>query len=94
MHEESNLPTRLDKIYAWYETFANTIDVDTVTPRTVSNILNDLMLNGVVTTSEVNRGRKGGRHYTYDLGANRELILEGLQGASRIAEADTQDRLS
>lgn len=93
LHEESELPSKLDKIYAWYETHANKIDADTVTPRTVSNILNDLMLNGVVTTKEVNRGMKGGRFYKYDLGANRGLLLEGLKGDARIAQADNRNRL-
>ena len=93
LHEEGELPSKLDKIYAWYETNANKIDTDVVTPRTINNILNDLMLNGVVTTKEVNHGVKGGRFYKYDLGANRDLLLEGLEGNSRIAEADHRDRL-
>jgi cell division control protein 6 len=93
MHEEGELPSKLDKIYAWYETHANKIDADIVTPRTVSNTLNDLMLNGVVTTKEVNRGMRGGRFYRYDLGPNRDLLLEGLRGDARIADADTRNRL-
>lgn len=94
MHQEGELPSKLDKIYAWYETFANQIDADTVTPRTVSDTLNTLMMNGVVKSKEVNKGRSGGRHYKYDLGASRDLVIEGLQGDTRIEKADNKGVLT
>lgn len=84
MHEASELPAKMDKLYARYETYANQLGLDPVTPRTVSNILNDLMLNGVVRTKEVNKGIQGGRFYKYNLGAKRSLILQGLKDDSRI----------
>lgn len=56
LEKENKCPAKLDKIYAWYETFASQVDADVVTSRTVHNTLNDLMMNGVVTAHEVNKG--------------------------------------
>lgn len=92
LYEDSELPAKIDRIYGRYEAIANRVEVDTVTPRTVNNILNDLMMNGVVTSTEVNQGKGGGRHYRYALGADVGLILDGLQGESRLDKLD-DDRL-
>lgn len=89
MHDENELPARMDKLYAWYETFAHQLGTDTITPRSVHNILNDLMMNGIVTSEEVNKGRSGGRHYRYALGGEYELVVEGLKGETRLKEIDT-----
>jgi len=88
MHQEGKLPSKLDQLYAWYEAYATRIDADAVTARTVSNILNELMINGVVSTKEVNRGRSGGRHYKYELGANLRHVIEGLKDETRLQDAD------
>ena len=77
----------------WYETFASQVDADVVTSRTVHNTLNDLMMNGVVTAHEVNKGQSGGRHYEYELGVRRQLVVEGLTGDERIDDLDLQERL-
>ncbi|QLG30046.1 AAA family ATPase (plasmid) [Halorarum halophilum] len=92
LDEEHELPAKLDKVYAWYERFAKQIDADTVTPRTVHTTLNDLMINGVVTSREVNKGVSGGRHYEYELGCPKELVMDGMEGNSRLSDID--DRLS
>lgn len=93
LEKEDECPAKLDKVYAWYETFARQVDADVVTSRTVHNTLNDLMMNGVVTAHEVNKGQSGGRHYEYELGVRRQLVIEGLAGDERIDDLDLQERL-
>lgn len=48
-------------------------------------------VNGVVASREVNKGRSGGRHYEYELGCPTEMIIERVDGDSRISDLD--DRL-
>jgi len=55
----------MDAFYAWYEHAARLAESDTVTARTVRDLLNDLVINGVAKMEEVNRGQRGGRHYRY-----------------------------
>jgi cell division control protein 6 len=88
LSEGEELPAKIDKIYAWYKQFAEQVDVDPVTSRTIHNTLNDLMVNGTVTSEEVNKGRSGGRHYEYELGCRAEILLDGLEGDSRIGSVD------
>lgn len=92
LHEEEESPAKLDKLYAWYETYATNLEMDTVTARTVHNILNDLMMNGVATSHEVNKGRSGGRHYEYDLGTQSQLVIDGLREETRFGELPNEDR--
>lgn len=91
LHDEGELPAKLDKVYAWYETAADRAGVDTVTSRTIHNTLNDLMMNGIVQSSEVNKGRGGGRHYEYSLGVSGDLVLAGLSGTSNLDFDRTYD---
>lgn len=88
LHEEDETPAKLDKVYAWYERLANQIGADPVTSRTVHKTLNNLMMNSIATSKEINRGRAGGRHYEYDIGARPDLIVDGLAGDNRLAELD------
>ncbi|GAA0676339.1 orc1/cdc6 family replication initiation protein [Natronoarchaeum mannanilyticum] len=88
MDDRNELPARMDKLYARYKDMARRMDVDTITPRSVHNILNDLMMNGIVTSKEINKGRSGGRHYQYELGTEYDLVAEGLQGDSDIEDID------
>jgi orc1/cdc6 family replication initiation protein len=88
LSEGGELPAKIDKIYAWYRQFAEQVGVDPVTSRTIHNTLNDLMVNGTVTSEEVNKGRSGGRHYEYELGCRAEILLDGLEGDSRVGSVD------
>lgn len=92
LEEDGEAPAKLDKVYAWYETFATEIGVDTVTPRTVHDVLNDLMMNGIATSHEINQGRAGGRHYEYELGVQKDPILSGLQSDTRLRDISSEKR--
>ncbi|MEZ3145487.1 Cdc6/Cdc18 family protein [Halobaculum sp. MBLA0143] len=88
LEEGEELPAKIDEAYAWYEQYASEVDVDPVTSRTVHNTLNDLMVNGIVNSTEVNRGRSGGRHYEYELGCPSDVLLNGLRGDSPVGSLD------
>jgi cell division control protein 6 len=88
MDEEHELPAKQDKIQAWYETFATQIDMDVVSGRTISRTLNDLVVAGAAMSHEVNKGRKGGRSYEYDLDVKRDIMLEGLEGDTRLQDVE------
>lgn len=90
LEEGEELPAKIDKVYAWYEQYARQVDADAVTSRTVHNTLNDLMVNGIVNSTEVNKGRSGGRHYEYELGCPSQVLLNGLEGDSRIGSLDSR----
>lgn len=93
LEEDDETPAKLDKIYGRYETYAKSIDADTVTPRTVHETLNDLMVNSVVTSHEVNKGSKGGRHYEYELAASVDAVVMGLSGDTRLKEIEWDGRI-
>jgi cell division control protein 6 len=57
---EGELPAKMDAFYAWYEHAARLAETDTVTARTVRDLLNDLVINGVAKMEEINRGQRGG----------------------------------
>ena len=65
-------------------------DTDTVTARTVRDLLNDLVINGVAKMEEVNRGQRGGRHYRYSLSARPEVVIDGLADDDTISDLDEQ----
>lgn len=84
LDKQDETPAKLDKVYAWYKRNCEIIDMDPVTSRTVHNTLNDLMMNSIATSREVNKGRSGGRHYEYEIGSRRQDIHEGLIGNERV----------
>jgi len=62
----------------------------TVTARTVRDLLNDLVINGVAKMEEVNRGQRGGRHYRYSLAAHPEMVADGLAEDDTITDLDDE----
>ena len=90
LDNEGELPAKMDAFYAWYEHAARLTETDTVTARTVRDLLNDLVINGVAKMEEINRGQRGGRHYRYSLAARPEMIVDGLTEDDTITELDEQ----
>jgi cell division control protein 6 len=87
---EGELPAKMDAFYAWYEHAARLAETDTVTARTVRDLLNDLVINGVAKMEEINRGQRGGRHYRYSLAARPDMIVDGLAEDDTITKLDAQ----
>jgi len=87
---EGELPAKMDAFYAWYEHAARLAETDTVTARTVRDLLNDLVINGVAKMEEINRGQRGGRHYRYSLAARPDMIVDGLAEDETMTKLDSQ----
>lgn len=90
LDNEGELPAKMDAFYAWYEHACRLAETDTVTARTVRDLLNDLVINGVAKMEEVNRGQRGGRHYRYSLSARPEVVINGLTDDDTISDLDEQ----
>ena len=90
LDNEDELPAKMDAFYAWYEHACRLAETDTVTPRTVRDLLNDLVINGVAKMEEVNRGQRGGRHYRYSLSARPEVVIDGLAEDDTISALDDE----
>lgn len=87
---EGELPAKMDAFYAWYEHAVRLADTDAVTARTVRDLLNDLVINGVAKMEEINRGQRGGRHYRYSLSARPEVVTNGLADDETITKLDDE----
>lgn len=90
LSDQGELPAKMDAFYAWYEHAARLAESDTVTARTVRDLLNDLVINGVAKMEEVNRGQRGGRHYRYSLAAHPEMVADGLAEDDTITDLDDE----
>lgn len=82
---EGELPVRRRQVYQRYKVFAERVDADVKTARTIHDQLSQLSLKGILNVSERNEGIKGGNYYLYDFNVDEEIVRDALQKQSRIS---------
>ncbi len=82
--ERNETPVKRKHIYNTYRKYAQMLDLDVKTNRTIHDRLSDLSLKGFVTARERNEGIKGGNYYEYDLNIDTGLVRDVLQSDDRV----------
>lgn len=83
---EGETPVRRKQVYQRYKLFAEQIDADVKTARTIHDQLSQLTLKGILDVSERNEGIKGGNYYLYDFNVDTAVIRDALEKQHRIGD--------
>lgn len=83
---EDELPVRRRQVYQRYKVFAERVEADVKTARTIHDQLSQLSLKGILNVSERNEGIKGGHYYLYNFNVDEEIVRDALRKQSRISE--------
>lgn len=83
------------ELYDRYEMLATRIDAGVKSERTIHTRLSELSLGGFLDVNERNQGERGGRHYTYTMAVQTDMVRDALLDDSRMRDtmnADTQQQ--
>ncbi len=78
---------RIKRVHSLYKKFANRVDVQQRTQRTIQRRLQDLALKDFVNISTTNQGVDGGRYNNYSLALETEMVVTSLEKCDRINSA-------
>lgn len=78
------MPARTRVIYPQYERICEAGDIDPHTSRWVSDHLDELKMLGLLSVTEKNLGRKGGKYRKWDLKTDVSNILESIEETLKV----------
>ena len=70
------------RVYKLYQSIAESMLQDAKSERKMYEFLDQLSMQGLVRSTEENRGRKGGRRYVYDVTDDPQDIISAVQQSS------------
>jgi cell division control protein 6 len=70
------------RVYKLYQSIAESMLQDTKSERKMYEFLDQLSMQGLVRSTEENRGRKGGRRYVYDVTDDPQDIIAAVRQSS------------
>lgn len=84
--KDGSTPVRRKQVYQRYKKFAEAVDADVKTARTIHDQLSQLTLKGILDVTERNEGIKGGNYYLYDLNVDSDVVRDALKKQNRLDE--------